>query len=388
MMAGGGNMRLAEFILCEMEALLAEWEVFAASLLPAATGMTRLALRDHAKQILEAVAADLDSPQTLAEQSAKSLGRAPRVSGAPETAAQTHAVLRAHSGFDINQLVAEYRALRASVLRLWLDSRPVEAEGVEDIIRFNEAIDQAIAESVGHFDAQVEQARNLLLGMLGHDMRNPLNNILMTAQYLTALNAGEKVSVAAARLIRSGASMRALLDDLVDFNRMNLGLGLNVAPSYVDLADPVADELEQIQGAHPDRRVGLAVSGDLRGWWDGRRLQQLLRNLVVNALRHGAPGSDVRVVLSGADTDVTLEVLNSGPVVDPAVLRRLSDPLWRGVARDGRASRAGLGLGLFIVREIARGHGGDVAVRSEGGETSFTIRLPRKQLDEPSIVAT
>jgi signal transduction histidine kinase len=380
-------MRLAEFILDEMEAVLSEWEVFAASLLPAATGMTPLALRDHAKQILEAVAADLSSPQTRAEQSAKSMGRAPGVSGAGETAAQTHAVLRAHSGFDINQLVAEYRALRASVLRLWLDSHAVEAEGVEDIIRFNEAIDQAIAESVGHFDAQVEQARNLLLGMLGHDMRNPLNNILMTAQYLTALNAGEKVSVAAARLIRSGASMRALLDDLVDFNRMNLGLGLNVAPSYVDLADAVADEMEQIQGAHPDRRIGLSVSGDVRGWWDGRRLQQLLRNLVVNALRHGAPESDVRVVLSGA-ADVTLAVLNSGPPVDSAVLRRLSDPLWRGVARDGRASRAGLGLGLFIVREIARGHGGDVAVHSEGGETAFMIRLPRRQQDKSSIVAT
>jgi signal transduction histidine kinase len=383
-------MRLAEFILHEMEAVLAEWEVFAASLLPAAAGMTPLALRDHAKQILEAVAADLTSPQTREEQSAKSLGRAPGLSGAPETAAQTHAVLRAHSGFDINQLVAEYRALRASVLRLWLDSldsHPAEAEGVEDIIRFNEAIDQAIAESVGHFDAQVEQARNLLLGMLGHDMRNPLNNILMTAQYLTALNAGEKVSVAAARLIRSGASMRALLDDLVDFNRMNLGLGLNVAPSYVDLSEPVADELEQIQGAHPDRRMALAVTGDLRGWWDGRRLQQLLRNLVVNALRHGAPESDVRIVLNGADADVTLAVLNSGAPVDAAVLRRLSDPLWRGVARDGRASRAGLGLGLFIVREIARGHGGEVAVCSEGGETAFTVRLPRRQQDKSSIVA-
>jgi signal transduction histidine kinase len=380
-------MRLPDFILHQMEAVLAEWETFAATLLPAAKGMTPLALRDHAKQILEAIAADLNSPQTREEQSAKSMGHGPG-SGAAETAAQTHAVLRAHSGFDINQLVAEYRALRASVLRLWLDSRPTETDRVEDIIRFNEAIDQAIAESIGHFDRQVEQARNLLLGMLGHDMRNPLNNILMTAQYLTALNAGEQVSVAASRLIRSGASMRALLDDLVDFNRMNLGLGLNVVPSDVDLAETLADELEQLQGAHPDRLIGLAVSGDLRGWWDARRLQQLLRNLVVNALRHGAPESDVRVVLSGADADVTLKVQNSGPPVDPAMLSRLSDPLWRGVARDGRVSREGLGLGLFIVREIARGHAGDVAVCCEGGETSFTIRLPRKQQDKSFILAT
>jgi signal transduction histidine kinase len=156
----------------------------------------------------------------------------------------------------------------------------------------------------------------------------------------------------------------------------------------VDLAEPVADELEQIQGAHPDRRIGLAVSGDLRGWWDGRRLQQLLRNLVVNALRHGAPESDVRVVLNGAEADVTLAILNSGTPVDPAVLSRLSDPRWRGAPQGSKASRTGLGLGLFIVREIARGHGGDVAVCSEGGETAFTIRLPRRQPDRSSIVTT
>jgi hypothetical protein len=142
-------MRLAEFILHEMQVILAEWEAFATTLLPAAAGMTPLALRDHAEQILEAVARDLASPQTREEQSEKSKGRAPSVPSAPQTAAETHAVLRARSGFNINQLVAEYRALRASVLRLWLDANPLEPAAVDDVIRFNEAIDQAIAESVG-----------------------------------------------------------------------------------------------------------------------------------------------------------------------------------------------------------------------------------------------
>lgn len=372
-------MRLAEFILHEMPAILADWEAFAGTLLPAATGMTPLALRDHAQQILEAVAADLRTPQTKQEQAEKSRGQAPTARDAPETAAQTHAVLRARSGFDINQLVAEYRALRACVLRLWLDDKPLERAAIDDIIRLNEAIDQAIAESVGHFDAQVERARNLLLGMLGHDMRNPLNNILMTAEYLTALNAGEQVSVAAGRLIRSGASMRALLDDLVDFNRMNLGLGLNVVPSDIDLAESVGDELEQLQGAHPDRRIELTVSGDVWGRWDGHRLQQLLRNLVVNAIRHGAPDSPVRVALRGTETEVTLDVVNSGPPIDPAALTRMFEPLRRVVTPREKHSPDGLGLGLFIVSQITRGHGGEVAARSEGGETTFTVRLPRQR---------
>ena len=111
-------MRLAEFIRENMDAILAEWEAFACTLLPAAAGLTSLTLRDHAPQILEAVAKDLETPQTRDEQSEKSKGRAHRLEGAPETAAQTHAVLRARGGFDINQLVAEYRALRASVVRL------------------------------------------------------------------------------------------------------------------------------------------------------------------------------------------------------------------------------------------------------------------------------
>ena len=134
-------MRLADFILNRMESIVAEWEAFAGTLLPAARGMTPLALRDHAQRILEAVAKDLSTPQTREAQSQKSEGRTPTVQGAPETAAQTHAVLRAVSGFDINQLVAEYRALRATVLRLWIDTRPFEAQEMEDVIRFNEAID-------------------------------------------------------------------------------------------------------------------------------------------------------------------------------------------------------------------------------------------------------
>ncbi len=109
--------------------------------------------------------------------------------------------------------------MRASVLRLWIDAYEPDDTNLEDIIRFNEAIDQAIGESIGYFSAQVDQARNLLLGTLGHDMRSPLNTIVMTGQYLAALNAGGEISDAARRLIRSGASMKALLEDLINFNK-------------------------------------------------------------------------------------------------------------------------------------------------------------------------
>jgi signal transduction histidine kinase len=372
-------MRLADFILRDTEAILAEWETFAATLLPAASGMTSLALRDHAKQILEAVAKDLSTAQTKEAQSEKSKGNAPKLLGAPETAAETHAVLRARSGFDINQLAAEYRALRASVLRLWMDACELHETNLDDVVRFNEAIDQAIAESVSFFSTQVDQSRNLLLGMLGHDMRSPLNTILMTAQYLAALNAGASISDAASRLIRSGASMKALLDDLIDFNRTKLGLSISVTRADLDLATLFADELEQLRGAHPSREIELEIVGDTRGLWDGLRLQQLLRNLVVNATIHGAEDAPIHVVLIGDEADVTIEVKNSGPTIEKEMLDQIFDPLQRGLGQgNSDDSRTGLGLGLYIVREIAQAHAGSVTVRSDQGETMFAVRLPRR----------
>ena len=372
-------MRLSDFIRKEMEAIVAQWEAFAAAQLPAATHMSPLALRNHVQQILEAVAKDITTAQTREAQAAKSMGRAPKPDPATETAAQTHAFLRAHSGFNINQLAAEYRALRASVLRMWLDACLPELPDLDDMIRFNEAIDQALAESIGFFSAQVDQARNLLLGMLGHDMRNPLQTIQVTSRYLAALNAGEKVSEAAARLINSGARMQALLNDLVEFNRTKLGLGIHVVPTEVDVQSLFADELAQLRAVYPQHQVQLEVSGDPVGCWDGVRLQQLLGNLVVNAIKYGSSDKPVRVSVKGDDNVLRFEVRNSGVAIDPQLLAQMFDPLKRGLD-PGRAQgeHGSLGLGLYIAREIAKAHGGEIGARSDNAETVFAVSLPRR----------
>lgn len=376
-------MRLADFITQNLEPILAQWEEFAASMLPAAANMGALALRDHAGQILLAVVKDLRSSQTREAQREKSLGRAPRPIDATETAAQTHALLRARAGFNINQLAAEYRALRASVLRLWMDDRALVATDLDDVIRFNEAIDQALAESVGFFSAQVDQNRNLLLGMLGHDMRSPLQAIQATASYLAALNAGEGVSDAAGRLIRSGARIQALLDDLTDFNRTRLGLGINVVPTTIDLADVLADELDELRAIHPDRQIELHVSGNSQGVWDGHRLQQLLGNLVLNAVKYGAQDTPVRVDVTGDATHVRIEVTNSGPAIDRETLASIFDPLTRGTIQQSKHDRSGsLGLGLFIASEIAKAHCGIIEARSDETGTSFLLSLPRADVPQ------
>ena len=368
-------MRLADFILSDMEAILTRWEAFAATSMPAAAHMNSLALRNHAQQILEAVVADLRTTQGREAQEAKSMGLAPKIIGASETAAQTHAFLRAKSGFDIRQLAAEYRALRASVLSRWMVDCQAEAPHLDDIIRFNEAIDQALAESVDFFSTQVDQARNLLLGILGHDLRTPLQSIQMTAHYLAALHAGDKVSAAASRLINSGARMKALLDDLLDFNRTKLGLGINIARTHVDLGILFADQVEELRGAHPDHPVELEVRGDCNGMWDGHRLEQLVANLVANAMKYGTPRALVRVVVTGEEKDVRIDVTNSGPPIDPVVLERMFEPLARGAQE--ASTEGSLGLGLYIAQEIAKGHGGEITARSAASETTFTARLPR-----------
>jgi signal transduction histidine kinase len=267
---------------------------------------------------------------------------------------------------------------------LWVASGgPKDSRTDDDIIRFNEAIDQALVESISFFSAQVDQARNLLLGMLGHDMRNPLQTILMTAHHLAALNAGATVSEAASRLINSGARMKALLDDLLDFNRTKLGLGINIAPTETELASLVSGELDLMRGAHPQHRLELQAAGNTQGCWDGKRLQQLLSNLVGNAVKYGAESEPVQVLVSDEGNTVLLEVKNRGPAIAPSVLSQIFDPLVRGPQQQEGADSS-LGLGLYIAREIARAHGGDIQAQSDEMETVFAVRLPRHPPNLPT----
>lgn len=371
-------MRLADFIQRDLDAILIQWEEFAATLLPAAVDMNSDSLRDHAEQILWAVCKDLDTSQNDEERERKSKGLAPGPIDASNTAAETHALLRARGGFDVNQMTSEYRALRASVLHLWAKACEPANIVVADMVRFNEAIDQAVAESVAFFNAQIENERNLLLGMLGHDMRGPLQVIQLTARYLSKADANTDVATAAARLLKSSTSLKVLLDDLLDFNRTKLGLGITISPASVDLGEAFSAEIEQLRVAHSGRSINLEVNGDVNGVWDVNRLNQLLGNLVVNAIKYGAFSSPVRIVLNGLPTEVRFAVHNHGPEIEQSLLAQIFEPLKRG--SDDRflsGSEGSFGLGLYIAREITMAHHGDISAKSDENETVFTVRLPR-----------
>ena len=159
----------------------------------------------------------------------------------------------------MDQMVAEYRALRSAVLDLWADAHEPGPDTLSDISRFNEAIDQAVAESVHFFSLESERWRNVFLGVLGHDLRGPLNAILLTSQLIFELSDGRAVSDVTARLIRGGERMKQLLDDLLDFSRASLDLGIPVSPASMDLAVACREEIELQRAAWPDHAIELTT---------------------------------------------------------------------------------------------------------------------------------
>jgi signal transduction histidine kinase len=373
-------LRLADFILRDIEEILTEWEQFARAQLPAASELDSAALRDHAEHILRAIVTDISTAQSPEQEVQKSTSSTARPRAAPETAAETHALIRAKDGFEIKQMVAEYRALRASVLRLWAKACEPSAGDPQEMIRFNEAIDQAIVESVSYFNGQVDNDRNLMLGMLGHDMRNPLNVAKLSAKYFQTLSLDDVHSAAISRLSRSVDLMSSLLDDLLDFNRTKLGLGIIISPSTINLADVFAVELDQLRAAHSERQIEFYSSGELTAVLDANRLRRLLGNLVLNALEHGTPNSPVHVRLTGLETEIVITVQNRGPVIEPSMLGEIFQPLKRGREHGNDSGKdGGMGLGLHIAREIARAHGGNIFAQSDASQTVFAVRLPKSR---------
>jgi two-component system, sensor histidine kinase and response regulator len=215
----------------------------------------------------------------------------------------------------------------------------------------------------------------MFVAAVSHDLRSPLSTLLMGASVLAPkLSDDPALARTLSRMRSSAERMGGMLDQLYDLARVRLGGGIAIDPSEVDARRVVERVVEELRVAHPARSVRVEVdSGSTLGSWDEQRLGQALANLVGNALRHGEAGQPVRVSVLGGGPVLVLEVHNSG-VIAESVREHLFDPFRRGTV----PARDSLGLGLYIVKQVVRAHGGSIDVRSSAEEgTTFRVQLPR-----------
>jgi hypothetical protein len=376
-------MRLADFILANTEPILGEWEAFARSIWPGAEA-DPAELRDHADHILHATARDMKSAQTAQQQSKKSKGEgSPGATGARvNKASEEHAAARVGSGFQLQAMVAEYRALRASVIRLWRASSPTpDLSDLDDLTRFNESIDQSLAEAVRKYTQLIDHSRQMFLAILGHDLRNPLNAMMLSAQVLShTADLDAEASGMASRISDSASAMGRMIGDLLDFTGTGLGGTMPISPAPMDLKNLCREVVDETRLAFPKRTLNFEVHGDLKGEWDAGRLRQVISNLLGNAFQHGAENTPVDCSVSDEGSDVHLTVHNQGTPIPPDALATIFEPLVHGSSPAERKQRrpGSLGLGLYIARAVVTAHGGTIDVKSSRkAGTVFTVCLPR-----------
>lgn len=225
--------------------------------------------------------------------------------------------------------------------------------------------------------AQVEQMQTLqrtseiLIGVLGHDLRNPLNAIALAGETLVLARPDDEMAALIAARIRSASQrMSRLIAQILDFAALRSG-SWPIQPRDADLAELcgiAANEFEELAR----REFGIEVEGSPMGSWDPDRILQVFSNLIGNALQHGAASTPVAVKIDGTRPEEARIAVTNGGELSEAVRATLFAPFG-----SGRETRGGAGLGLYIVDQVARAHGGDVAVTASGGETTFTVRLPR-----------
>lgn len=363
-------MTLAEFIRINRDRILREWEDFASKISDAA--LPRWILRDHAPSILKFIADRMEASAPPVEQRLVAA-----IEGEPsptQSVTAAHVKIRIDSGFDLAQIAAEYCVLRARVVHLWqiLDPSGFEV-GAAEVARFSEIVDENITAAVVEYKERESQYRDRFIGILGHDLRNPINAIVMGANLLAKQHpVNEQQLNTVASILRSARRLEGMSRDILDFARGRLGNPMPLTIARGNAGVVVGEVVDEVRLANPASAIDFEAGGHLDGEWDGERLKQMVSNLLINAIQHG-DGKSVKVTVRGDESFVVIQVHNRGPLIPEDLFQTIFDPLTR------RASSRpdSTGLGLFIVSEIAAAHGGTVVVSSsrEAG-TNFVVRLP------------
>ncbi|WP_313065512.1 hybrid sensor histidine kinase/response regulator [Achromobacter animicus] len=220
------------------------------------------------------------------------------------------------------------------------------------------------------------RVNEMFMAVLSHDLRTPLQAIIMGATVLQRQGDDERVSSLARRMLQSSERMSCLIEDLLDVTRIRQAGGLTLAPSELNMGALVERTLDEVRTGFPDRQVASHCRGDAAGAWDGQRISQVIANLVGNALHHGSKTAPVQVEVNGEDADEVVITVSNGGTIPPELLPHLFNPFRSGARRHG--GHHGLGLGLFIAQQIVVSHGGCISADSRDDVTSFRVVLPRR----------
>ena len=328
----------------------------------------------------------MDRAQSMEQQQGKSEGD-PRRFEHIENAAERHALARVKMGLSSRQVISEFRALRATVIRLWQhDFMAIDQVSFYDLIRFNEAIDQALTEAAARYTEEMDKSRELFLGMLGHDLRNPLAAIAGFAELQLLSKTPDRHAHFASQILICAGRMSHMITDLIELTRVRLGTGLLINPAHTCMRHICTNVIEEMRSIYPKRFFELKCTEELPGEWDEAKLSQVLSNLLGNAIQHGAIDSPVTVTAKRDKHGVVLSVHNEGTAIPTETIPKLFDCLFQGASGQRAAddNSTSLGLGLYIAKEIITAHGGTIEVQSSDDEgTIFVARFPTQAFGEP-----
>ncbi len=331
--------------------------------LPGMENMSRGALIDHLPEFLEGMAKWIEGDQASARKLFDLL-------------AEGHALQRAGHGVPLETLTAEYTVLRRVVLRRLAEVLPPSREVLDDLVQFNEGMDEAIGQAVQRYTRYRDLLRDRFIGILGHDLRNPLGSVAMSSASILAWTRDDRTRRLATVINRSADRMARMVSAISDFTRAHLGGGIPIEPLTIDMHEVCEEAAMEIRAAYPDREVIVSCSGSGMGAWDHDRVLQVLSNLLGNAVQHAQSTIQLTVREEPDRRAVTTSVHNDGSVIPAEDIPRMFDP-FRG------SRRGGLGLGLYIVQQIALAHGTTCEVHTTKADgTTFTIRWPRTPPEE------
>jgi signal transduction histidine kinase len=357
-------MGISDELRTHKHAIATRWEREVLREVPALAVLPRGALVDHMPEMLEGLAAWIDGGD----------------SDGFRVLAEGHALQRHGTGIDLEALTSEYSTLRRVILEQLLEVSDVH-ELARSLVRLDAGIDRAVGEAARRYTAARDHVRERFIGILAHDLRDPLTAVMMSATLLADLALGDKQAQLVERITRGARRIERMIDDVLDFARGRLEGGIPIFPASANMGEICTEAIEEAGLVGPSREMKLQITGDVRGMWDRERVRQALANLLSNARHYGQGEILVRVWEREDRHAVFTSVTNRGSFISPDAIARIFDPFTRTSENPGR-HRGGLGLGLYIVEQIAKAHGGICSASSSEDSTIFTIEWPRVPLEE------